>query len=322
LYSFVFNEDQYTQRAKRSGCIYRNIKELNEIEAVNLARNDKLDIAIDLMGYTKNNRFSIFSYRVAPIQINYLGYPGTSGSENTFDYIIADKVVIPDNYEKYYTEKILRMPNCFLCNGDKIEIDKKSINRKDFNLPDKGFIFTCFNASQKITSREFDIWMRLLVKVKGSILWLKQTNKWAMENLCKEAEKRNVNSSRLIFARNLQFSQHLARYSLGDLGLDTFNYNGHKTTSDALKAGLPVLTKLGESFASRVSSSLLNVAGLSELITYSEKEYEETALRIALDDDERFNLKSKLIKESQSTPLFDTEMFTKNFEDKLKDILI
>ncbi|WP_269606559.1 tetratricopeptide repeat protein [Prochlorococcus marinus] len=313
LYSFVKKEDEYTERARNSGCIFRDISKLNNIQAVELARGDNIDIAVDLMGYTRNNRFNIFSYRVAPIQINYLGYPSTVGS-NIIDYIIADKIVIPDNYEKFYAEKILRMPNCYICNDDKIKIDKELISRKDFNLPEKGFIFTCFNNNKKITPKEFDIWMRLLIKIKGSILWLKQTNKLATDNLYREAEKRNVDPKRLIFANPVKFNLHLARHSLGDLGLDTFNFNGHKTTFDALSAGLPVLTKIGENFVARVSSSLLNSIGLPELITYNENEYEETALRLANNSDELFKLKSKLSKLMKEPTHFSSKLYTQDLE--------
>ncbi|WP_269611121.1 tetratricopeptide repeat protein [Prochlorococcus marinus] len=313
LYSFVPKEDEYTERARKSGCIFRDISKLNNIESIALARDDQIDIAVDLMGYTKHNRFSIFSSRVAPIQINYLGYPASVGS-NVIDYILADKIVIPDNYEKFYSEKILSMPNCYLCIDDKIEISNKPISRKDFNLPEQGFIFTCFNNNNKITPKEFDIWMRLLKKIKGSVLWLRKPNELAIENLYIEAEKRNVDPKRLIFANRVPFDLHLARHSLGDLGLDTFNFNGHKTTCDALYAGLPTLTKLGENFVARVSSSLLTSIGMPELITYDENQYEETALRLASSHNEIFKLKYKLEKLKNKSSLFNSKLYTKDLE--------
>ncbi len=314
LYSFVPKEDEYTERARKSGCIFRDISKLNNIEAVDLARGDQIDIAIDLMGYTIHNRFSIFSDRVAPIQINFLGYPASSGS-NVIDYILADKIVIPDDYEKYYSEKVLRMPNSYLCNDAKIKIANAPISRKDFKLPEKGFVFTCFNNNSKITPNEFDIWMRLLKEIKGSVLWLKKTNTLALENLYIEAEKRNVDPKRLIFAEKVSFDLHLARLSLGDLGLDTFNFNGHKTTCDSLYAGLPTLTKLGENFAARVSSSLLTSMGMKELITYNENQYEETALRIASSHNELFKLKSKLEKLKDKSLLFNSKLYTQDLEN-------
>ena len=322
LYSFVPKEDEYTEIAKTSGCVFKDIKNLTDVEVVQLVRKDNIDIAIDLMGYTKNHRMNIFSYRVAPLQIGYLGYPGTTGSKN-IDYIIADNILIPKENEKFYTERIIRMPNCFQCNDNKREISKKIISRSQFNLPEKGFVFTCFCANKKITINEFDVWMRLLKNIKGSVLWLYKSNKYSAENLIKEAIKRNVDPKSIIFATKLPLlKDHLARYALGDLGLDTFNYNGHATTSDALWAGLPVLTKLGKSYSARVSASLLNTIGLKDLITYSIKEYEEKALYLAGNPDKLKILKSKLAKSIKTSSLYDSGLFTKQLEDKYCEIYL
>ncbi|AAZ58722.1 TPR repeat [Prochlorococcus marinus str. NATL2A] len=320
LYSFVPKEDEYTERAKKSGCIFRNIKNLNDIEAVELARSDQLDIAVDLMGYTRHNRMPIFSYRVAPIQINYLGYNGSIGSD-TIDYIIADKITIPREYEKFYSEKVIRLPNCFICDDHKKEISKESISRKDFNLPDQGFIFTCFNNNYKITEKEFNIWMNLLRKIEGSVLWLYKANQWSMNNLYKEASKRKVDRDRIIFSEKLPMSKHLARHSLGDLALDTFNYNGGVTSSNALWTGLPVLTKIGQNFTARMSASLLTSLGLPELITYSESEYEDKALYIASNSEEIIRLKSKLNKSKETSPLFNSKLFTQDLENIYLDLV-
>ena len=319
LYSFSPNHDLYTEIAKQSGCIFRDIKNLLTSESVELARSDKLDIAIDLKGYTKHCRMNIFSQRVAPIQINFLGYPGTLGTE-TIDYIIADKIVIPNGHEKYFTEKIIHMPSCFQCNNNKKEISKDPICRQDYHLPENAFVFTCFNSNRKISIKEFEIWMNLLKSINGSVLWLYQSNSLATKNLRLEAEKRNVNSNRIIFANKLPLDKHLARHSLGDLGLDTFNCNGHTTTSDALWGGLPVLTKIGKSFAARVSASLLNSIDLSELITYNEKEYEEKALNIARNPDKLINLKFKLAKSRETASLYNSELFTKDLESKFIEL--
>ena len=320
LYSFTPKDDEYTQMAKESGCIFRDIKDLNDIEVVNLARNDKIDIAVDLMGYIQNNRISIFSYRVAPIQINYLGYPGTLGAD-PIDYIIADKIIIPNEYEKFYSEKIIFMPNCYQCNDNKKEICSEPITREDFNLPSKGFVFTCFNSNKKITTKEFDIWMRLLIRVEGSVLWLFNSNEYSVENLYEEAKKRRVEKNRIIFASKLPLNKHLARHSLGDLGLDTFNYNGHTTTSDALWVGLPVLTKIGKNFAARVSASLLTYLGIPELITYDEREYEDKALYFARNPQILLRLKSKLEKSRKTSTLYNSELFARDLEDKFKELL-
>ena len=320
LYSFTPIEDNYTERAKKSGCFFRDIRKLNTNESVELARKDKLDIAVDLKGYTQHCRMSIFSHRVASIQINYLGYPGSLGAD-CIDYIIADRITIPEGYEKFYSEKVIRMPNCYQCNDNKKEVSRIDISRGNFNLPEKGIVFTCFNANKKITSKEFDIWMRLLNKVKGSVLWLYKSNKYSLENLKNEAIKRNIDPKRLIFAHNLPLNEHLSRHTLGDLALDTFNYNGHTTTSDALWAGLPVLTKIGESFAARVSASILTSIGLPELITYSEKEYEEKALNIATNPNELIRLKSKLNRSIKTSSLYNSKLFTKDLETTYMELI-
>tara|TARA_Y100000994_G_scaffold155017_1_gene126982 strand:+ start:266 stop:2365 length:2100 start_codon:yes stop_codon:yes gene_type:complete len=320
LYSFVRKEDKYTKIARDSGCIFRDIKELNDIEVVELARSDKLNIAIDRMGYCSGNRMNIFSYRVAPIQIHYLAFPGTLGADN-IDYLIADRIIIPKKYEKFYNEKIIRMPNCYQCNDDTKEICKEPISRKDFNLPERGFIFTCFNANKKITPKEFNIWMRLLKEIKGSVLWLYKSNQYSETNLNYEAEKRNINPKRIIFSKELPQEKHLARLTLGDLALDTFNYNGHTTTSDALRVGLPVLTKIGESFAARVSASIITSMGIPELITNTEEEYEKKALYIARNPDELIRLKSKLNKLKETSPLFNSELFTRDLETKYIELV-
>ena len=320
LYSFPPKEDKYTEIAKNCGCIFRDIKKLDHLEAVELARGDKLDIAIDLMGYIKYHRMPIFSHRVAPIQINYLGFPGSVGS-NTIDYIIADSITIPEENEKFYSEKIIRMPNCYQCNDDTKEICKEKISKKDFNLPEQGFIFTCFNNNYKITKNEFHIWMSLLTEIEGSVLWLYKSNQLSIKNLKKEAIQRNIDPERLIFADKLPLNKHLARHSLGDLAIDTFNCNGHTTTSDALWAGLPVLTKVGQSFAARVSASLLTAIGLPELITYSEKEYENKALYLARNPDQLFKLKSKLNKLVKTSSLYNSKLFTKNLEDMFIELI-
>ncbi len=313
-------QDEMTLRLKNSVSAYRDLKGLNDIKSVNIARDDNLDIAVDLKGYTYKSRLSIFAHRVAPIQISYLGYPGSLGAE-CIDYIIADKVLIPNKYDHFYSEKVIRLPDCYQCNDNTKPICQKQISRKDYNLPDKSFVFTCFNANKKITSKEFDIWMRLLKEIEGSVLWLYKSNAWSAENLYKEARKRYIDTERIIFADKLPLDKHLARHKLGDLALDTFNYNGHTTTSDALWAGLPVLTKAGESFAARVSASQLTTIGLSELITNSEKEYEQTALRLAKNSNELSRIKSKLLKGREHSPLFNSSSFTRNLENEFKKLI-
>ena len=315
LFSFTRKEDVYTKRLKKLGCIFRNIEDLNELETIKLVRSDNLNIAIDLMGYTSDNRFYIFRNRIAPIQINYLGFPGTMGSK-FYDYIIGDKLIIPKKDEKFYKEKVLRLNHFFPPNTFSKDLSQEvSFTKKDFKIPQNAFIFTCFNENRKITPKEFDIWMNLLFEIKDSILWLKRSHDLSVINLKKEAEKRNIDPDRIIFAERLEKKeQHLARYKISDLGLDTFNYNGHTTTSDALWNGLPVLTKIGKSFASRVSASILNSLDLNDLITTTEKEYKEKALYLAKNRDVLLRLKKQL-KTINIENLFNTENYTKEIEN-------
>ena len=314
-------KDNYTKRVVESVYSYREVEDLSDLEIVKMARDDKLDIAIDLKGHTKDSRMSIFANRIAPIQISYLGYPGTTGMKS-IDYLIADDIVIPENNKKYFSEEIIYMPNCFQCNNDSKKILEDSISFSDISVPENKFVYTCFNANYKITSREFDIWMRLLLNKKDSILWLIKSNDQAEVNLKREAEKRNVDPSRLIFAENIQLEKHLARHKYGDLALDTFKVNGHTTSSDALWSGLPLLTMIGKSFTARVSASLLNSLGIYELITYTENEYEEKANELAHDSMKLSQIKENLDHAKATSSLFKTELFVFNYEQKLKELVV
>ena len=318
-YSFTTKDDM-SKRLIKIVDFYRDISKINDLDIVKLAKSDRLNIAIDLKGYTKNSRLSIFSYRLAPIQISYLGFPGSTGF-NTIDYLIADKVVIPNESKKFYSEKIIYMPDCYQCNDNKKEINNDIQYRSKFGLPNDAFVFSCFNDNYKIRPKEFDIWMRLLLKVEGSVIWLYKSNEWAKANLIKEANRRSVSPDRIIFAEHLPLPNHLARLTLSDLALDTFNCNGHTTTSDALWAGLPVLTKIGSSFAARVSASLLENIGLHELITQNEGEYEETALRLAFDRDELLNIKLKLKESRKTSNLFNTDKYVKDLEEIFQNLV-
>jgi protein O-GlcNAc transferase len=282
-----------------------------------LARDHGLDIAIDLKGYTAQTQSGIFQYRLAPIQINYLGYPGSMGAD-FIDYIIADPVVIAADQRQFYSEKIIYLPNSYQPNDNTREIASTDTTRADFGLPENAFVFCCFNNSYKIGSSEFDIWMRLLNRVNGSVLWLLQANKWAEQNLRREAQIRGVDPDRLVFAERVPHSEHLARHKHADLFVDTFNYNAHTTASDALWGGLPVVTKQGKQFAARVAASLLTSVGLSELITNSEEEYEKLILDLAMQPQRLSGIKAKLAANRLTEPLFDTLRYTQNFEKGLQ----
>ena len=313
-YSLISNKkDELQKRFTKSFDVFNDVSGMSDEEIVLLSRNQNIDIAIDLNGYTKDNRSSIFSYRVAPIQINFLGFPGTMGTD-FIDYIISDQHVIPFNKRKYYTEKKIYLPNTYMPTDNTRELSKKSISRSDMGLPDEAFVFCCFNTNYKITCIEFDIWMRLLCKVKGSVIWLRRSNSISEKNIIKEAKKRNIDTSRLVFADKVPMDVHLARYKLADLFLDTFNFNAHTTATEALWAGLPVITKQGESFAARVASSLLNAIGLKELVLKTESEYEEMILELSTNLSKLTAIKKKLVANRLSKPLFDTKLYTKHLE--------
>jgi predicted O-linked N-acetylglucosamine transferase (SPINDLY family) len=289
-----------------------DIRMKNDTEVAELSRSLNIDIAIDLTGLTHNSRVGIFACRAAPIQLSYLGYLGTMGAEY-YDYLIADKVIIPAINQKYFTEKIVYLPS-YQVNDSKRLIADKVFTRNELNLPENGFIFCCFNNNFKITPTTFDGWMRILIAVPDSILFLYAENKWAETNLKIEAEKRGVNQSRLVFGARISRSEYLSRYKVADLFLDTFPYNAGTTASDALWAELPILTLLGESFASRVAASLLNAIGLPELISISQEQYESTAIELAKNPSKFKAIKDKLKHNKFTKPLFNTPEFTKHIE--------
>ena len=299
--------------------VFDDVSQMSDKDVALLARQDEIDIAIDLKGHTQNNRSGIFAYRAAPIQINYLGYPGTMGA-NFIDYLIADSTIIPEEYKNYYSEEIIYMPHSYQPTNNNRLISQKEMTRSGMGLPEDSFVFCCFNNSYKITSVEFDIWMNLLKQVEGSVLWLLKTNKWAQANLRKEAENRGVNQDRIIFAGKLPQAEHLARQKLADLFIDTFNVNAHTTASDALWGGLPVVTKTGKGFAARVAASLLNAIDLPELVTENKKDYESLILELAHNREKLKEIKDKLIINRMSKPLFDSEMYTKHLENGYQQI--
>jgi len=310
---FEATNDPMRARLKAAFDKFFDVHNLTEKEIAELIFHNEIDIVIDLNGFTRLHKTKIFSYRPAPIQVNFLGYPGTLGAEY-FDYIIADSVLIPLEHRNFYTEKIAYLPKTYQANDFKRLILKKQFNRSDLGLPDQSFVFCSFNNSYKITPGIFDIWMRLLLKVEGSVLWLLEDNASAIFNLKNEAKKRGVTGDRLIFASRIKTAGHLARHKCADLFLDTIYYNGHTTTSDALWAGLPVVTHCGNTFASRVGASLLMAAGLPELIANSIEDYENLALRLATEPERLQNIRKKLASNKQTCALFNTKKYTKFLE--------
>ncbi|WP_017327796.1 FkbM family methyltransferase [Synechococcus sp. PCC 7336] len=302
------------QRLVRAFDRFIDVSQMSYREAAQSIRDLEIDIAVDLTGYTGNCRAQILSYRPAPIQVNYLGYPATMGTD-FIDYILVDPFVVPAEQQPYFTEKLVHLPDCYLGHDSTQAIAERMLSRTEFGLPDDGFVFCSFNNSYKISPALFDVWMRLLGAVPGSVLWLKQGQSGAKANLRKEAEGRGIVPDRLVFAPRLdQLSDHLARHQLADLFLDCFPYNAHSTASDALWAGLPVLTCAGRSFASRVAGSLLQTIGLSELVTYTLEDYEALALKLATQPDVLWEIKRKLAQNRLSEPLFDRDRIRRNIE--------
>jgi predicted O-linked N-acetylglucosamine transferase (SPINDLY family) len=279
-----------------------------------LSRSLEIDIAVDLKGFTQDMRVGIFSYRAAPVQVDYLGYPGTMGAEY-IDYLIADGTLIPQASQQHYSEKIAYLPDSYQVNDRKRMVADRTFTRAELGLPDVGFVFCCFNDSYKITPRTFGGWMRILKEVPGSVLWLLEGDPGAAEHLRKVAEQSGVNAGRLIFARRLPLAEHLARHRSADLFLDTLPCNAHTTASDALWAGLPLLTCMGEAFASRVAASLLNAIGVPELITTTQQQYEALAVELATDAQRLGHIRRKLERNRLTTPLFDTELFARHIEN-------
>lgn len=289
------------------------VNDLSDQEVADLLVREQVDIAIDLKGFTLDSRPGIFQFRPAPIVVNYLGFPSTMGAA-CFDYIIGDPVVTPFEHAEFYVEKIVQLPDSYQVNDRKREIAPSTPLREQNGLPESSFVFACFNNNYKITPEVFDIWMRLLARLPGSVLWLMGGNEIATANLQREAATRGIASDRLVFAPRAPLPEHLARHRLADLFLDTLPCNAHTTASDALWAGLPVLTCLGSTFAGRVAASLLTAVGLPELITTSLADYEEQALQLATDPARLAALRQKLQAQRDSAPLFDTPRFTAHLE--------
>jgi predicted O-linked N-acetylglucosamine transferase (SPINDLY family) len=255
----------------------------------------------------------VLARRAAPIQATYLGYPGTTGDPN-IDYIIADRIVIPPSDRDNFCERIVYLPNSYQPNDDRRRIADPSPSRRDLGLPEDAFVYCCFNTALKLTPAMFDQWMRILAATPSSVLWLVEHNKLASANLRREAEKRGITSDRIVFAPFAEQADHLARIRQADLFLDTTPYNAHTTTSDALWAGVPVLTRPGATFAGRVAASLLHAVGLPELILTTPEQYEGTAIALARDRERLDGIWQKLLENIRTSPLFDTQRFARDLE--------
>jgi protein O-GlcNAc transferase len=310
-------EDGFRSRARNAVAIFHECSALSHEEIIQKAHSVGLHIAVDLKGHTRNTRLEIFMARIAPVQVSFLGYPGTLGA-GFMDYVIADPTVLPMDQQPFYDEKIVHLPDTYQPNDRQRIIAKTTPARIDVGLPPEGFVYCCFNNIYKITPEFFASATRILSAVPGSVLWLLSTDEQAIQRLRAAAAASGVDGARLIFGPSLPTPEHLARYRLADLFLDTLPYNAHTTASEALWAGLPVLTRLGKAFAGRVAGSLLRAVGLPELVTESITDYEALAITLGRDPARMAALKAKLAAAIPHAPLFDTERFTRHLEDAFR----
>jgi predicted O-linked N-acetylglucosamine transferase (SPINDLY family) len=322
LYGFSLGPQKYDnmrQRVSASFTRFIDISELSDADVSQLSRTLGIDIAIDLNGYTTHERPGMFAQGCAPVQATFLGSPGTMGADYN-DYIVADHIVITPENEPSFTEKIVFLPDSYQVNDSQRKISDRIFTREELELPASGFVYCCFNSSHKLLPDTFAGWMRILRSVKGSVLWVLGENVSVIQNLLQQAQAQGVDASRIVFAQRVSPDDNLARQKLADLFLDTFPYNAHTTASDALWAGLPVLTRTGLSFASRVAASLLAAIKLPELITHSQEAYEQKAIELAQQPELLKALKQKLVANQQTTPLFDCQLFTKHIESAYEEM--
>ena len=315
IYGYSYGADDQTPTRKRLEQAFdhfRDIRTMSQHAAAQQIHDDGIDILVDLTGFTQTSRTGILALRPAPIQVNWLGFPGTMGAPFA-DYLISDAFVTPTHETADYAERLVQLPDTYQPN-DRQRPVATIPSRAEAGLPEVGLVLCCFNQTFKITPQVFDIWMKVLSKNTGSVLWLLECNPWAKANLRKQAQQRGVDPTRLIFAPRVPIDQHLARQAQADLFLDTLPYNAHTTTSDALWVGLPVLTCSGSTFASRVAGSLLHAAGVPELVTYSLDHYAAMAQELASTPARLATLREHLKNTRDSMPLFDTERFTRNLE--------
>ena len=316
LHAFSFGPDMKDAMRDRAIAAFDRFHEVGakgDREVAALARELGIDIAVDLKGLTQDARPGIFAARAAPVQASYLGYPGTMGA-SFIDCVIADGVVAPPSADDAYSERVERLPRCYQANGAWHPIAAPAIDRRGAGLPERGFVFCSFNNSFKITPDAFDVWMRLLQRVPGSVLWLIEPSPGAAANLRREASRRGVAAERIVFAPRTNRADHLARHALADLFLDTLHYGAHTTASDALRAGLPVLTRLGSTFAARVAASLLTSLGVDELVVAGVDEYEATALALATEPERLGALRDRLAATLPTASLFDPDGFARDLE--------
>jgi len=318
IFGFSYGPDSSSdlrQRLVRAFDAFHDVRELSDADIARFSRDKEIDIAVDLTGYTQHCRPGIFIHGCAPIQVSHLGYAGTTATQ-AMDYIIADHTLIPEDARVHFSEKVAYLPDSYQPNDDTRPIADKTFTRRELSLPESGFVFCCFNNSYKITPDVFSSWMRILHRVPASVLWFRQNSQSVVDNLRDEAKRRGADPDRLVFAERVaSMDLHLARHRTADLFLDTAPFNAHTTASDALWAGLPVLTCPGGTLASRVAASLLNAVDLGELVVQDRDSYERLAVELALDPERLAQIRRKLAQKRGQGPLFQTATFTKYIED-------
>jgi protein O-GlcNAc transferase len=307
------HDDPYRREAEASVDHFHDVAGWPSARIVELAHACRLDIAVDRQGYTTDSRAGLFRHRLAPVQMEYLGFPGTVAAP-LIDYMVVDPVTVPDSHRAHYAEKLIRLPHTYAPFDNEQPIDPHPPSRRALGLPESGCVLCCFNATYKITPREYDIWMRIMRRTPGSVLWLFRSNAGAAANLRREAERRGVDAQRIIFAERVPNPAHLARHACADLFIDTFAMNAHTTTAEALWAGLPVVTRIGDQFGARVAASLLEAAGLGELITRGDEAYEALILELANDPAHLAAKRAKLARNRTCAALFDTALYTRHLE--------
>lgn len=313
-FGFGANTGDAMRRRIEAGCDeFIDIGQLSDAQAAALSRRHNIHIAVDLKGITQGSRPGIFAHRAAPVQVNWLGYPGTLPAPY-YDYLVADSVVIPESQRASYAEAIVRLPGSYQVNDSRRRIAPETPGRAAQGLPERGVVFCCFNNHYKISPEIFACWMRILAQVSDSVLWLLAGHEEAQRNLLAEAQRKGIDRERLVFAPVIDASRHLARLQLADLSLETLPYNAHTTAADVLWAGVPHLTCCGESFPARVGASLLTAVGLPDLIAYGLEEYERAAVVLANDAQRLQEIRRRLARNRLQAPLFDTMRFTRNIE--------
>ena len=313
-YSLETEEDEMTIRLKNAFDKFTYIGDLMDYEAINVIRKDNINIAIDLMGYTKNARPNLFAKRVAPKQISFLGYPGTTGGDS-IDYLIADKNIISKKLSKFYSENILYMPNSFLPFDNTTKIEGKEISRKDYRLPEEKFILAAFHRIEKINPKVLDLWSKILIKLDEAVLWIQEPLPFAKENLFYEFNRRGISEDKIYFAKKTKnLSDHLLRHKLADVFIDTFFYSSHSTGIFALWSGLPVVTIKGLNFASRVVPSLLKNLSMSELIANDDKEYIRIITKLYEQRELLKKFKDKLGIQKEKNKIYNSEFFVRDLE--------